>query len=83
MKIKLAGDLGGKSAGPGPGGYEVHLKNKRTMPTFGFGSSVRGSNEPKNISPGPGAYKINTKVGDVPGYAIPNRADEHKYICYK
>ena len=76
MKTKLTSDLDkGKSLGPGPGGYEVHLKNKRDAPKFGFGSSQRGSNEPKSISPGPGAYKINTKVGDVPSYAIPGRTD--------
>ena len=32
MKIKLAGDLGGKTMGPGPGGYDIHLNNKRKAP---------------------------------------------------
>ena len=60
---------------PGPGNYEIHLKNKRDAPKFGFGSSKRGQNEVKSISPGPGAYKINSKVGEVPAYAIPGRPD--------
>ena len=81
MKIKLQGAIGtGKSLSPGPGGYDVHLKNKKAAPQFGFGSSTRAAMGTKNISPGPGAYKINTTVGDVPAYAIPNRPDEHKYI---
>lgn len=66
--------------GPGPGNYEAHMKNKTDAPKFGFGSSQRQPMGNKNDSPGPGAYRINSKVGDVPAYAIPNRPDEFKFI---
>jgi hypothetical protein len=65
---------------PGPGNYEVHLKNKKAAPNFGFGSSTRGDMAAKTLGPGPGAYRINSKVADVPGYAIPNRPDAQKYV---
>jgi len=54
---------------PGPGNYEVHLKNKRDAPRYGFGSSTR----PRlagNDSPGPGSYKINVKVAETAGYSL-------------
>mmetsp|Transcript_39575 Transcript_39575/g.60498 ORF Transcript_39575/g.60498 Transcript_39575/m.60498 type:complete len:87 (+) Transcript_39575:1772-2032(+) len=81
MKAKLGSSLeSGAKFVPGPGNYEVHLKNKRDAPKFGFGSSVRDDGPKKLLVPGPGAYKINTMVGDVPAYAMPSRKDEHKYV---
>lgn len=64
---------------PGPGNYEMSLNDKRSSPKFGFGSSTRGKLNGNNV-PGPGAYKINSSIGDVPVYAMPNRSDEYKYI---
>ena len=41
MKARHGDSLLLKSLGPGPGNYEIHLKNKRDAPKFGFGSSKR------------------------------------------
>ena len=82
MKIKLGGGLGKDNKVPGPGTYESNLNDKRSAAKFGFGTSTRENVSPKkqNASPGPGAYKINSTMGDVPAYAMPNRPDEYKYI---
>jgi hypothetical protein len=70
MKIKLDSSIGGKSLSPGPAGYNVHLKNKKEAPKFGFGTSTRDQmGAGKHETPGPGAYKINSRVGDVPTYS--------------
>lgn len=80
IKQKLGSSLESSTAKvPGPGNYEIHLKNKKDAPKFGFGSSTRGALKKLDV-PGPGAYKINTTVGDVPTYAMPGRKDEHKYV---
>ena len=82
MKIKLGGSLGKDNKVPGPGTYESNLNDKKSSEKFGFGTSTRENVSPKkqNNSPGPGAYKINSQIGDVPAYAMPNRPDEYKYI---
>lgn len=73
----------GNSTSPGPGNYEIHLKNLKEAPKFGFGSSTREPLKNKNDSPGPGAYKINSKVGETANYSMPNKSDEFKYIwCF-
>jgi hypothetical protein len=72
MKAKLGSSLVGNSFAPGPGNYEVHLKNKNAAPRFGFGSSKREGMGSKSISPGPGAYAIASTVGDVPSYSKGN-----------
>lgn len=64
---------------PAPGHYDAHLNNKTAAPKFGFGSSTRAALKGMNV-PGPGAYKINSSIGDVPAYAMPNRPPEFKYI---
>ena len=79
MKMKLGSSLLSNNKNPGPGNYEAHLNNKKAAPKFGFGSSVRGGIR-NNGSPGPGAYKLNSSIGDVPAYAMPNRSQEYKYI---
>jgi hypothetical protein len=83
MKIKLAagGAVGGKTLAPGPGNYDVSLKNKKAAPNYGFGSSTRETGtKTKLVVPGPGAYKLRNSIGDVPDYAMPNRSPENKYI---
>lgn len=80
MKQKLGSaliDVNNKN--PGPGNYEASLNNKTAAPKFGFGSSTRNDLKKLN-TPGPGAYKLNSSVGDVPAYAMPNRSQEFKYI---
>jgi len=72
MKARLSSNLLNTSFAPGPGNYEVHLKNKRDAPKFGFGSSKRGGGEPKNISPGPGSYVLQSTVANVPSYSKGN-----------
>ena len=72
MKAKLGSSLQGNSFAPGPGNYEVHLKNKRDAPKFGFGSSKRGGMASKNVSPGPGSYSLQSTVGNVPSYSKGN-----------
>ena len=79
MKQKLGSSLLTNNKNPGPGNYDVHLKNKQSAPKFGFGSSTRTALKGMAV-PGPGAYKINSSIGDVPTYAMPNRSDEFKYI---
>lgn len=81
MGKKLESSIQTKNIVPGPGNYQVNLKNKPAAPIYGFGSSER-ENIVKNshITPGPGAYRINSTISDLPSYAIPNRPDEHKYI---
>lgn len=65
---------------PGPGTYQKSLVDKKSAPSFGFGSSQQREPIRNTLSPGPGGYKIPTMIGDVPGYAMPNRKDEFKYI---
>jgi hypothetical protein len=79
MKLKFGSSLLTNNKNPGPGNYEVNLKNKHSAPKFGFGSSTRAELKGLNV-PGPGAYKINSAIGDVPAYAMPNRSAEYKYI---
>ena len=79
MKMKLGSSLGGSTVSPGPGNYEIHQKNKTSAPNYGFGTSTR--KQPKGLDvPGPGAYKINCTVSDVQTYAMPNRAEEFRYV---
>lgn len=83
MGAKLPSSLIKKNEAPGPGQYVNNAQKLRsTAPSFGFGSSIRppiGGGGKLQV-PGPGAYKINTKIADAPGFAMPNRADEHKYV---
>ena len=81
MKAKLGTTMGGKSLAPGPGNYDISLKNKKAAPNYGFGSSTRETGTKAKLAvPGPGAYKLRNSIGDVPDYAMPNRSPEHKYI---
>ena len=48
---------------PGPGSYNRHLGDKKTAPSFGFGSSPQREAIKKTLSPGPGGYKIPSTVG--------------------
>jgi hypothetical protein len=79
MKQKLGSSLLTNNKNPGPGNYEHSLSDKKAAPKFGFGSSTRATLKGMNV-PGPGAYKINSSIGDVPTYAMPNRSAEYKYI---
>jgi len=65
---------------PGPGSYESSLKDKKSAPQFGFGSSPQREPIKKTLSPGPGGYRIPSSIADVPAFALPNRPDEFKYI---
>eukprot|EP00355_Strombidium_rassoulzadegani_P004188 CAMPEP_0168621178 /NCGR_PEP_ID=MMETSP0449_2-20121227/7548_1 /TAXON_ID=1082188 /ORGANISM="Strombidium rassoulzadegani, Strain ras09" /LENGTH=78 /DNA_ID=CAMNT_0008662265 /DNA_START=516 /DNA_END=752 /DNA_ORIENTATION=+ len=78
MRQKLPSVLvDNKKVVPGPGNYESSLKNKKDAPKYGFGSSKREESPgKKNVVPGPGQYKINTSIGDVPAYSMPNRTDD-------
>ena len=82
MKFKLGSSLGKGTLSPGPGAYESSLANKNSSAKFGFGTSKRPDVSParKAFVPGPGQYKINVKVGEVPTYAMPNKAEEFKYV---
>ena len=79
MGAKLGSSLVTNNKVPGPGNYEMHLKDKKDAPKYGFGSSTREEKLKLNV-PGPGSYRINSSIGDVPSYAMPNRSDEFKYI---
>ena len=79
MKQKLGSSLLSNNKNPGPVNYEINLNDKKAAPKFGFGSSTRAAPKGLNV-PGPGAYKINSSIGDVPTYAMPNRSAEYKYI---
>jgi hypothetical protein len=79
MKMKLGSSILTNNKNPAPGAYDAHFNNKTSAPKFGFGSSTRAA--PKGMTvPGPGAYKVNSTIGDVPAYAMPNRPQEYKYI---
>ena len=77
MGAKLGSSLITNNKVPGPGNYEAHLKDKKDAPKYGFGSSTRDEKLKLNV-PGPGSYRINSSIGDVPAYAMPNRSDEYK-----
>lgn len=79
MKIKLESCLTNKNAVPGAGTYETSLKNKKSEPMYGFGSGTRDTLRKLNV-PGPGAYKLNSSIGDVPAYSMPNRSPDNKYV---
>jgi len=40
----------------------------------------KGLGTTKDITPGPGTYKIPARIQDVPGYLLPNRSVEFKYV---
>lgn len=79
MKAKLGSSIMQDKKIPGPGNYETHLKDKKAAPCYGFGTSTRVEKVKMNV-PGPGSYKINVTVGDVPGYAMPNRSADYKFV---
>ena len=76
MKLKLESCLTNKSAVPGAGTYESSLKTKQEAPKYGFGSGTRDTGLRKLNVPGPGAYRLNSSIGDVPAYSMPNRKPE-------
>lgn len=84
MKIKLPGGAIAKdNKVPGPGNYEVAKQApaiQNAAPRFGFGSSTRNAKKETTKVPGPGAYKINSTIGDIPEYAMPNRDATYKYV---
>jgi hypothetical protein len=48
------GILGNNSKTPGPGSYEIHLRNRNTAPAYGVGSSPRKNDAAnKSFVPGP------------------------------
>ncbi len=67
---------------PGPGSYVNSAEKLRaTAPSFGFGTSKRPEIGSTKLNvPGPGSYKVNTKVQDVPTFALPNRKEEFKFV---
>lgn len=78
MKMKLDSSLKSTSISPGPGNYNFEAKNKESAPKYGFGTSTR--KEPKGLNvPGPGSYKINSKISELPQYAMPNQ-EKYKYV---
>ena len=64
---------------PGPGTYQRTLVNKKSAPSFGFGSSAQREPIKKTLSPGPGGYKIPVMLADVPSYAMPSKNDEFRF----
>jgi len=75
MGQKLGSCLVTNNKVPGPGNYEAHLNNRKDAPKYGFGSSTRDEKIRLNV-PGPGSYKLNSSIGDVPAYSMPNRSAE-------
>lgn len=67
---------------PGPGSYVNSAeKLKTSSPSFGFGTSKRPVVGATKLNvPGPGSYKLNSKIADVPDFAMPNRRAESKYV---
>lgn len=82
MKVKLASSLTSMTAYvPGPGNYQVRMSNKRAAPQYGFGSSTRETGKGRKLLvPGPGAYMLRSSIGDLPAHAMPNRAEDFKYV---
>jgi len=91
MGQKLGSCLVTNNKVPGPGNYEAHLNNRKdacsfqpapkyarnTFGTHGFGSSTNTRDEKIRLNvPGPGSYKLNSSIGDVPAYSMPNRSAE-------
>jgi hypothetical protein len=81
MKVKLGSSLEKKdNNAPGPGNYEIHLKDKKDAPKFGFGTSKRDVSLNKHDTPGPGAYRVNCSVADVPRYIMPVQNENFKFV---
>ena len=64
---------------PGPGTYQKTLVDKKSAPSFGFGTSSQREPIKQTLSPGPGGYKIPVMIADVPAYAMPSRKEDYKY----
>jgi hypothetical protein len=69
-----------KAIGPGPGGYDPFLSNKKSSPRYMFSKMKREGINKTYDSPGPGAYRMNSKVSDIPTYSMPNKQNEFKYV---
>ena len=65
---------------PGPGTYHNSLKDKKSAPSYGFGTSPQREKIRMPLSPGPGGYNIPCKIAEMPGYALPGRDEKYKYI---
>jgi hypothetical protein len=53
---------------PGPGTYTKNMTDRRTAPSFGFGSSAQREPIRKTLSPGPGGYKIPCTISQMPAH---------------
>lgn len=65
---------------PGPGTYVNNLNDKKSAPSYGFGSSPQREPIRKTVSPGPGGYNIPCTIAEMPAYAMPGRDEKYKYI---
>ena len=65
---------------PGPGTYHNSLKDKKSAPSYGFGTSPQREMIRMPLSPGPGGYDVPCKIAEMPGYALPGRDETFKYI---
>jgi hypothetical protein len=70
------GMMGGQD-NPGPGNY-----NSSTAlggPNFAFGTGGRNGSK-KDTTPGPGHYKVPYHISQLPRYAMPDKAEEFRYV---
>ena len=65
---------------PGPGTYINSLHDKKSAPSYGFGTSPQRDPIKKTLSPGPGGYNIPCTIAEMPAYAMPGRDEKYKYI---
>lgn len=66
---------------PGPGNYSPDKRPRSAAPKYGFGTGTRRqAKQTKDITPGPGNYKVPCRIQDVPGYLLPSRSGEFKFV---
>ena len=65
---------------PGPGTYEKKLIDKKSAPSFGFGSSPQREGIRKTLSPGPGGYRIPSTIGALQPYTNAVPKDDMRYV---
>jgi hypothetical protein len=69
MGTSVRPDLQGNRVAPGPGRYQLDVKD--VGPKWRFAMGKRGTQLKPNDEPGPGSYNLPSSFGNVPDYAKP------------